>query len=265
MADDADAIRTGDLERRLSESRRNDDLDVLARRFNATFSDLQRSLDGVRHVSGAIAHDLRRPLIRLRQQLETAARASQQDGGTEAPIADALQAVDASLAVFAAILRLARIEAGALGHTRQTQDLGVIVADAAELIRPLYEQHSRELCVQVAAASVVGDRDLLFQLVHNLLENALRHGAGAVTVRVIAGVPAQLVVCDQGEGVAPEDIAHLGERFWRADTARSSEGSGLGLSLCRAIAEAHEGRITFTREEGGFSVRASLPGLRGVG
>lgn len=263
MADEADTIRTGDLGRRLTVSARGDELDNLAYRFNATFADLQRSIDGVRHVSSAIAHDLRRPLIRLRQQLETAAQASAGVADMATPLQQALRAVDEALAVFSALLRLARIESGGLGQMRQPLALDVIISDAAELHRPLFNQQGRALQAMLVHAPVLGDRDLLFQLAHNLIENALRHGEGTVSLTVEAGDPIAFTVSDRGAGVDETEMAHLGERFWRADTARSSEGSGLGLSLCRAIVDAHDGRLTFARTAPGFSVRVELPAAPG--
>lgn len=259
MADEADIIRTGDLARRLSVGDQGDELDELARRFNATFADLQRSLEGVRHVSSAIAHDLRRPLIRLRQQLETAAQASDQATVFASPLQEALQAVDEALSVFSALLRLARIESGGLGQLRRVEALEVIVSDAAELHRPLALQQGRELRTTLEPARVSGDRDLLFQLVHNLIENALRHGSGCVELSVYSGERVRLSVSDEGAGVEEADFPHLGERFWRADKARSSDGSGLGLSLCQAIVEAHGGQLSFVLDRPGFRVCVDLP------
>lgn len=261
MADEADTIRTGDLGRRLTVSARGDELDGLADRFNDTFADLQRSIDGVRHVSSAIAHDLRRPLIRLRQQLESAARASVGVTAMATPLQEALLAVDEALAVFSALLRLARIESGGLGQMRQPLALDVILSDAAELHRPLFNQQGRELQATLVHAPAIGDRDLLFQLAHNLIENALRHGKGTVALTLQVGETIAFTVSDQGAGVDATEMAHLGERFWRADTARSSEGSGLGLSLCRAIVDAHGGSMRFMRLDPGFCVRVELPAV----
>jgi signal transduction histidine kinase len=260
LALDADAIRAGDLRRRLSLNGSGDEFDELAARFNRTFADLEKSVDGIKHVSSAIAHDMRRPLAALRNRLDELTRAHTGEPATRAALEACVDAVDETLSLFAALLRLARLEAGWPGAGFTAVDAHAVVRDAVDLYAVAAEAEQRRIVATLCPAIVTGDRDLLFQLAQNLIENALRHGAGDidVTLRTDAGT-ATLVVRDHGAGVPDAALARLGERFFRVDEARSAAGSGIGLSLARAIAERHGATLRF--DDAAPGLRVELAGL----
>jgi len=260
MAQEAGRIQGGLLGQRLSVSEHGDELDLLAQRFNSAFDEIERLVDAAKHVSSAIAHDMRRPLIALRNALDEARRDRAGDPALAARLEKLRGQTDELLRTFAALLSLARIEAGAAMPARQGLDLATIAGDAIELYEAVAEAEGRSLRGELAAATVRGDRDLLFQVCQNLIENALAHGAGDILVSVerVADEVA-LRVSDQGRGVSDEALPRLFERFFRGDAARSAQGAGIGLALVKGIAEAHGGRVSARRLAEGFEVGVILP------
>ena len=261
LADEARAIQRGHLSRRLSVSPRRDELDALAIRFNLAFDEIERLVEATRHVSSALAHDMRRPLIHLRNTLE----AELAELPPASPLAGRLEQLvhrtDDLLASFAALLRLARLESGTWELRRQPCALAEIAEDAVDLYAAQAEKDGRPLLFDAAPLEVEGDRDLLFQLFQNLLENALRHGGGAVEVHLsMADGQALLEMRDHGQGVPEAALPRLFERFYQADPSRSAEaGSGIGLALVKGIVEAHGGRVTVENAHPGLRVKVWLP------
>lgn len=253
LAMDAEAIRGGDLGRRLVISPRHDEIDTLADRFNRTFADLERLVDGTRQVSSHLAHDLRRPLQAARQRLDELANSHALDSAAEQTIQASIEEIDTLLATFSALLRLARLQAGGFERSEQHIALDRIVADAVEMYQPLAAVAGREISASIKATSRRGDRHLWFQLLQNLIENALNHGAGAIDIEL--DPDHGLNVRDHGPGVDADQLQHLGERFYRADPARSSPGFGIGLALARAIAEHHGTELSFENAEPGLRAR----------
>jgi signal transduction histidine kinase len=253
LALDAEAIRGGDLGGRLVISARHDEIDTLADRFNRTFADLERLVDGTRQVSSHLAHDLRRPLQTARQRLDQLARSHALESGAQQVIEASIAEIDSLLATFAALLRLARLQAGGFERSQQQIQLDQVVADAVEMYQPVAQQADRQIIARIDPQRSRGDRHLWFQLLQNLIENALNHGAGDIEVRL--DTHGELSVRDHGPGVSPELLARLGERFFRADPARSAPGVGIGLALSRAIAEHHGATLTFENAEPGLIAR----------
>ena len=212
-----------------------------------------------RQVTDDIAHDLRSPLQRLRQTLEGAVLA----GGDEAALTPAIAELDAVLDTFSALLRIARVEAGA----RAAADAGPVGAGGlggGEAFAPAAEEAGRRFTLDVAPGlTVAGDPALLGRMLANLLDNALAHGAGAVRVSLHAGPV--LVVADEGPGVPADEREAVLQRFVRLDRSRGTPGTGLGLALVKAAAEAHGGTVTLgpalpggAGEGGGLAVRVDL-------
>jgi signal transduction histidine kinase len=264
LAREAGRIQEGHLAQRLSLSPRNDELDALARRFNLAFDEIERLVDAAKHVSGAIAHDMRRPLIALRHAIDQASR----DAGTDVGLRTRLEALgahtDELLRTFAALLSLARIEAGAPGPAMRPLDLAEIARDAIDLYEPLAAAQGRDLVGALEPVAVQGDPDLLFQILQNLIENALKHGAGTIEVGVTAVGPRMIAlrVRDHGTGVGEAALPRLFERFFRADTSRSAPaGAGVGLALVKGIAEAHGGTVSARNASPGLVVEVQFPGV----
>ena len=237
----AEAIIDGDLSRRVPARGSGDDLDHLAATFNRMLDRIQALMDSLRQVSGDIAHDLRTPLTRLRTRLESLPTS---DGGAnDAAIAAAMADVDAILETFAALLRIAQIEAGARRAAFRPTDLADVGRTVVEAFSPSAEEQGVLLELQAAGPLMVdGDRELLSQMVVNLVENGLRHAGRGATIRVVTalvGTSPVVTVADNGPGVPESERVRLFDRFYRLERSRSTPGSGLGLALVAAIARLH--------------------------
>lgn len=264
----ARGISAGDLSRRVPLSDRDDEFDRLGRSMNTMLDRIAQLMEGVRGVSDAIAHDLRTPIARARNKLEEALHSARDEEALRAAVEQGIADLDAITRVFQAVLRIAEVEAGARRSAFAPIDLAPTLADAAELYGAAAEAREQKLEVEIAPSlSLVGDRDLLMQAVVNLLDNALKFTPEGGTVRLAAtqqpgGV--EVMVADDGPGLPLADQARVGERFFRADAARSTPGSGLGLSLVRAVAVLHGGAVMLSdthpgSERPGLTVTLRLP------
>jgi signal transduction histidine kinase len=263
-------IMAGDLSQRMPGNRSGDEFDRLTDNLNLMLDRIEGLMDGVRQVSDNIAHDLKTPLARMRNRLEELQRHLGGDhpiGPEEArrTVEDAIREADALLGTFGALLRIARIEASARREGFTDVDLAALVGDVAELYEPLAEERGQRLEVAVSAAPAVhGDRDLLFQALANLVDNAIKYApdGGRIGVTLQREGEATVVsVIDNGPGVAPQDRERVFERFWRADDSRTTPGSGLGLSLVEAVVALHGGEVELDDAKPGLEVRLRLPAV----
>lgn len=227
----------GDLSRRLPRSGSGDEFDRLAGTINRALDRLQAQVAGLRQVTDDVAHDLRSPLSRLRQKLEAALARARAPAADEATLEEALAELDGVLASFAAMLRLARLEARTDAPSERV-DLSALVAEMAETYAPIAEDQDKTLVAEIAPGqSIRGDAALLRQALANLIENALLHGGR--TVRVVLAPGGALSVADDGPGIPEADRARALQRFVRLDAARETPGTGLGLALVAAVARLH--------------------------
>lgn len=251
----AEAIINGDLTRRVAVEGVHDDLDSLALTFNRMLDRIAVLMESVRHVSNDIAHDLRTPLTRLRNKLETA-MARPADAGPEV-LETALGDLDAILTTFAALLRIAQIEAGARRAGFHVVDLAVIARDVVETFAPSAEEGGRRLLLETdGPAPVEGDHELLTQMLVNLIENGLHHTPRGATVRVQVsrGPDPTLTVADDGLGVPEAEREKVLERFYRLEQSRSTPGAGLGLPLAAAVARLHQSTLRLSDAQPGLKV-----------
>jgi signal transduction histidine kinase len=264
----AEEIATGDLTRRVPLSAHDDEFDRLGRTMNAMLDRIAQLMEGVRNVSNAIAHDLRTPIARARAKLEEALHSARDEEALRTALEQGINDLDAIARVFQAVLRIAEVEAGARRAAFAQVDLAPALADAAELYEVAAEARGQELSAELPEAlPLVGDRDLLMQAVANLLDNALKFTPEGGKVRLSAVLNPGLVeisVADDGPGLRSADRVRAGERFFRADAARSTPGSGLGLSLVRAVAALHRGDVALMdthpgAERPGLTVTLRLP------
>lgn len=257
LSDVAGLLTAGDLSRRLPQSGRGDEFDRLVMTVNAMLAKLETLVAAQRQVTDNIAHDLRGPLQRLRQGLEEAL-AGRRDDPT---LATAIAELDAVLETFAALLRIARAEAGV--GARQALDLSALVTSVSEAYAPVADEAGRPFVIDVVPGLTLnGDPALLGRMLANLLDNALAHGAGAVRVSLAAGPV--LVVSDEGPGVPVEERDAVLERFVRLDRSRGTPGTGLGLALVKAAAQTHGGSVVLGpgRVEGrGLAVTVDFGGV----
>ena len=258
MSGAAQGIIDGDLARRIPVRGSDDDLDRLSVTFNRMLDRIGALMESLRQVSNDIAHDLRTPLTRLRQRLEASRTLVSPEARAEA-VEGALADVDAILDTFAALLRIAQIEGGARRAAFRPVDLSAIARTVVEAFAPSAEDAGRSLTLSAAGELIVdGDRELLTQMLANLVENALRHaGEGArIVVRTAADAThAVVTVRDDGPGVPEAERAHIFDRFYRLERSRSTPGSGLGLALVAAVARLHDAGVTLEDARPGLEVR----------
>jgi signal transduction histidine kinase len=257
----AAAIGQGDLSRRVPLSDRGDEFDKLGGTMNAMLDRIATLMEGVRGVSDAIAHDLRTPIARARAKLEESLVGADGEEALRTALEQGIADLDGIARVFQAVLRIAEVEAGARRAAFAPADLAPVLHDMAELYSASAEAREQQLEVEIAAPlPLVGDRDLLGQAVVNLLDNALKFTPEGGVVRLVArrhdGM-IEVAVSDDGPGMPEADRHRAGERFYRADAARSTPGSGLGLSLVRAVAALHGGQVELSETTPG----AGRPGL----
>lgn len=254
-------IMHGDLSQRVPTRGTQDDFDQLADNLNQMLDRIEYLMEGIRHVSDSIAHDLRTPLTRLRSQLENTL-INLKDPDAQDQVGEAVAEADQLLGTFNALLRIARLETG--GKTLQSEplELSTLVTDAVELYEALAEEKDQVLDYEAGEeVPLLGDRDLLFQAVSNLIDNAIKYtdegGRIGVTVRREGG-QAVLEVADSGDGVPDHEKENIFGRFYRVGKSRSQPGNGLGLSLVSAVVELHEGHIGLSDAAPG----AERPGLK---
>ncbi|HXQ47679.1 MAG TPA: HAMP domain-containing sensor histidine kinase [Caulobacteraceae bacterium] len=258
MSGAAEAIIDGDLGRRIPVRGSDDDLDRLAVTFNRMLDRIATLMESLRQVSSDIAHDLRTPLTRLRQRLE-ASRTLRRPADRAEALAGALEDVDAILDTFAALLRIAQIESGARRAAFRPVDLTALARGVVDDFAPSAEDAGQALAIEAGGPLVVeGDRELLTQMLVNLVENALRHAGAkaAVVVRTAReGADVIVQVADNGLGVPLEDRRRVFDRFYRLERSRSTPGSGLGLALVAAVARLHGAVVGLSDAEPGLVVR----------
>jgi signal transduction histidine kinase len=255
-------VVAGDLSRRIPPDPAGDDIEELVENLNHMLGELEKQVDGVRRVSDNIAHDLRTPLARLKNRLETL-RLEVEDPGRRAIVENAAAEADGLLATFNALLRIARIEAGSRRQGFSQVNLAALVDDVVDLYRPLLEEAGLELRIDRQTHLVLeGDRDLLFQAIANLVDNGLKHVPSGGQLNLEAtrvGQEIRLVVADSGPGIPEAEREKVLERFYRLDSSRSTPGAGLGLSLVAVVADLHQARLELLDNDPGLRVQIDFP------
>ena len=261
--DTVDRVTAGHLDERAPERAGNDAFARLGRTLNRMLDRIRDLVGGIQASSDAIAHDLRTPLMRLKTRLEQA-RLVAPDGRVAGEIEGALAEADQLIATFNSLLRLARIESKSSAPMLGV-DLADVVTDALELWQAVAEASDRVIVARIAPVRIAGDRDLLFQLISNLLDNAIKYtglgGRIAVDVHEEGGA-AVLSVSDNGPGIAADQHERVFDRFVRMESHRGTPGTGLGLSVVRAIAIRHGAEVRLSAAAPGLRVEVRFPALR---
>ena len=254
------AIIDGDLDGRVPIGSGGDEFDRLALNINSMLDRLRALMEGLRQVSDDIAHDLRTPLSRLRQKLEGARFRSRSVADYETAVDEAIAETDVILTTFAALLRIAQIEAGSRRAGFADVDLSAVFDAVAEAYAPVAEDHGQVIAALIAPGlSVRGDRQLLTQMLANLVENAIHHTpAGTrIELRLRDGPEGPLgLVADDGPGIPADAREQVFKRFFRLERSRTMPGSGLGLSLVAAVADLH--RVKVELRDHGPGLKVSL-------
>ncbi len=253
-------IMEGNLSRRVLVRGGHDDFDLLATNLNRMLDRIQTLMENLEQVTNDIAHDLRSPLSRLRQRLETVRLGTRSLTDYEYAVDHAIDEINGLLGTFGALLRIAQIQSGSRRAAFTTLDLSGMVTSIVETYGPVAEDQGHALEGTIAPGqSVHGDLDLLTQMLVNLLENALCHTPLGSTVKVAlqAASPGRapwLLVCDNGPGIPETQHERVFRRFHRLDASRTSPGSGLGLSLVAAVADLHGATVSLDNNAPGLRV-----------
>lgn len=251
----------GKLSTRLPVSKAGDDLDFIADKVNLTLERLELAVERVNHSTSDIAHDLKRPLSRLRLQLEAALDSAIQPSQVQSRVREAILNIDAIVETFEALLRIAQIEAGERRSRLTHINIANLVRDISSIYAPVVEDagHSWTLTVpDEYLPEIIGDQELLVQLFANLIENAIHHcpppgQIGLALYQDAQGLVAE--VTDSGPGIPKSEYKRVFNRFYRLDKSRTSDHNGLGLALVAAICELHEARIELSDNAPGLHVR----------
>ncbi len=253
-------IMVGNLSERLPAIGFGQEFHELTRNLNAMLDRLEAAVSAMRQLSTDLAHDLRMPLARLRNRLEEIeALSDQQHVRIDSAIAEA----DELLALFNAMLRIARLEAEGAQRDMTPVDLSQLIERAVDAYLPAVEESGHTLVSTVDRPyRVNGDAALLNQLLANLIDNALCHTPPGTRIEIDArshldGV--ELCVGDDGPGVPQSEVSNLTRRFYRVDDARTKPGTGLGLTLVATIVEVHRATMMITNRHPGLHAEIRFP------
>lgn len=268
IADTMGRIGRGELAARIPMSRGNSDLDVLAGEVNAALERLSALVEAMRQVSADIAHELKTPLSRLSISVENALQA-EATGTPVAPYLDQAQEEGRRLnAVFEALLRIAQIESGARRSRFVPVDLGPVLASLCDAYGAVAEESGMRLLLAAPDSLPVihGDRELLAQMIANLIENAIRHCPPGTLIELRTHADSQtlhLEVADTGPGIPAEERERVFRRLYRLEKSRTTPGNGLGMSLIKAVVDLHGASIELGDNRPGLIVTLRFPLLRG--
>jgi signal transduction histidine kinase len=260
-------IGQGELTARIPVSRRDDDVDSLSRQVNIALDRLAALVEGMRQISVDIAHDLKTPLNRLSITIESAIEAEQTHQPLDGLLSQAQDEGQQINATFDALLRIAQIEAGARRSRFAQQELPAILDAIVEIYGEVAIERGQTLKLLAPEGPVppiLGDRELLIQLCANLVQNALHHGPPGVSVTLSVTAQAQgalVTIADTGPGIPESEREMVFRRLYRLDKSRTTPGSGLGLSLAKAIVDLHGGTIVLGDNHPGLRVEISFPAL----
>lgn len=245
-------MKTGDLSRRLEVSSRWDDLGHMATVLNDLLARIEELIYGVRRVSDNIAHDLRTPLTRMKNQLEVLQQKyNDEDHGK------LLKEADHLLSTFTALLRISRIETERKRSHFKSFDFGKLLKNVVEYYEPLAEEKDIALEVETINTKIIGDLDMVFQAYANILDNALKFTpkGGKIRLSMTPENGKTQVILENSNAHVPEaDLPKIFERFYRTESSRSSSGTGLGLSLVKVVIDLHDGQVRAENTDIGFRI-----------
>ena len=259
-------IVAGNFSGRMPISGSGDELDRLSISLNNMLSQIEKLIQGMKEVSSNVAHDLRSPLTRLRARIEDALRSN-----TKASYQEALQQTltesDSLLATFNALLSIAQAESGHSRSELEILDAYDIIADVADLYEPLLEENGGELKLLAKPNLMVrASRQLLAQVLNNLIDNAVKYGAdeGSNAVHLtleghVVGGQVVVSLADRGPGIPEKDRVRVLQRFVRLDVSRTKPGNGLGLSLVASVVNLLGGELLLADNKPGLKIVLRLP------
>jgi signal transduction histidine kinase len=260
------AVSEGEMKTRVPARQTDDELDELIRLFNGMLDRIAALMEGMRSALDSVAHELRTPMMRIRGTAELALTAADRPEAVRQAIGECLEEVDQLLGMLNTLMDISEAEAGALKLRLEPVQLAAVVDEMVELYQVVAQEKKITLSTATAADSeVLADRNRLRQVVANLLDNAIKYTAPGGRVEVSTSRDARgavLQVRDTGIGIRAAEVARIWERLYRGDDGRAEPGLGLGLSLVRAVVQAHRGSIEVSSVHGAgstFTVVLPLP------
>jgi heavy metal sensor kinase len=256
-------ISAGDLAQRINTAEVESELGQLAAVLNSTFARLETAFAQQKQFASDAAHELRTPVSVLLTQTQTALTRDRSAADYKLTVEACHRAAQRMRRLIESLLELARFDAGQEVLRREKFDLLKVVTEGVELVKPLADERTVKIISEVTPLPITGDAMRIGQVVTNLLTNAIQYNRVGGEVRVTARLEngfAIVSVVDTGQGIAPEDLPRVSERFYRADKSRTAGGAGLGLSICKAIVAAHGGTLDVASESGtGSTFTVRLP------
>jgi signal transduction histidine kinase len=257
------AILEGDLQKRIPVHDVSDELDLLAANLNSMLDRIEFLMEEVKQVGDSIAHDLRTPLTRMRARLERASLRTRNAEDDQALLASSIADLDDVLRMFRALTRISQIEALAGASTLPRLDLCLVAKEVAELFDAAAEERGSHLEISGGGPiEILGDRDLLFDAISNLVDNAIKHGRERGRVRISADCREQgavLTISDDGPGVSADEFELIFRRFYRSEKSRCTPGNGLGLSIVAAVARVHGANVALSSNQPGLTIELRFP------
>jgi signal transduction histidine kinase len=257
-----DKVSRGELAARVPLSGRNDDIERLSTDLNSALDRLADSVESMQQVSADIAHDLKTPLSRLKMTVAEALSKQERSLSVADELESAAAEVDQINRTFDALLRIAQIEAGARKESFKPVDLSDMLAMLDEIYREVALDAGQRFTLALppgGEVSVLGDRELLMQMFANLIENSIRHCPAGSVIRcsvTLHNDSVWVAVTDNGPGIPESEHERVLRRFYRLDKSRGSSGTGLGLSLVKAVADLHDAELRLDAVYPGLMVTA---------
>lgn len=239
----AEQVQNGNLSARLCHKNKGDEFDRLAAHINTMLDAVEENFALVQGITDNIAHDLKTPLTRLKLNLEKRLEDQPQMGYE-------LEQLNNIINTFDAMLKLTRLEHGQFPLKLEAIDSSQLTHDVCEILQPSAEQNGQIICVNITSPwRLNGDRNLIFQAIFNLVENAIKYAGKGATI-TLALDEKSFSVTDNGKGVNEQDLKQLTKRFYRSDPARQHEGFGLGLATVKAICNRHNLNLSLNSDDG---------------
>lgn len=259
------AFAAGDVDRRVPMSGHADRLSDLALAINGSLDYAQRLLRNLNHMSADIAHNLKKPLTRLRQRLELVSKCEVGNAELSRKIDEGIQEIDSLVVIFEALLNIGQLQSGDRRSRFVDVDMPALIAHIADIYEPIVSEYGHHLETSIATEGVRpmrGDRELLMEMIVNFVENAIQYCPVGTTIRLglrRLRTGLDVVVSDNGPGVPTSEIQNLFERFYRLEGSRTKPGHGLGIPFAVAIAELHGAQVEIGDNGPGLSVVIHFP------
>lgn len=257
------SIMESGLGRRIPLRGTQDEWDHLAQNLNSMLERIEGLMAEVKEVSDNVAHDLRTPLTRMRGRLEKASTERGAADHDQSLITETIADLDDVLRMFSSLTRISRIEAINQKIAFRTVNLHEIATAVGDLFDASAESKGgRVEVIGNKSVCISADRDLLFDAISNLVDNAIKHGrdGGVVIISVEQNhAGAVISIIDEGPGIPPDEVERVFRRFYRLERSRSTPGNGLGLSLVGAVVRLHGAHIALSDNSPGLKVELHFP------